>query len=207
MRRSRFARLITGLFVLGSMAGFVLVAPTPALATHPCLVNCRVHWDNYYMPWHFDSTINVTYPQFKTPTTSARNQWVNACCPDSPWYTVYNDAAANHVEVAYASNPNFLAYATYYWNGNTAYHWTKMVLGFDRRDVGLFYTGTGTPPSNRYDAWSAMAEEWGHAQNMNHFGSSCWTMSGTTPIGTTCKRILTTTEKTAAKEPYDLAHP
>lgn len=95
-----------------------------------------------------------------------------------------------------------------FYDGNADLHIISNYSAYSLTYVnqGAFYTGTGVPPSNQYDAWSAMAEEIGHGQNMNHFGSACYTMSGITPNGSTCKRVLTQQEIDAACEPYRLVH-
>ena len=81
-------------------------------------------------------------------------------------------------------------------------------FAWNRLRVDEFYKGIGDVPDDQLDAWSIAAEEWGHMQNMFHFGSSlCDTMDGSSEKGTDCNRTLIQPEKNAAQEPYDLMHP
>lgn len=183
-----------------------------ARADHPVLHTPRdVHWQNSHTLWHWGSNLNNNYPAFKTPTNKARHDtWASACCPDSQWHGHYDTSASNHINVSDCSDPGWVGCATTSYNGNAAHHMTLGRIFYDEPRVknNKFYTDTGTPPDTKYDAWSVAAEEWGHVQNMNHFGAnSCYTMYGQTTMGTTCKRWLVQRERDAAQEPYDAAHP
>lgn len=156
--------------------------------------------------------LDSNHPAFKEPSNKARRlTWIQACCPNSQWHTHFDTSAGNHVNVNNCSNPDFIACAITSYNGNQAHHMTEAKIYFDttRVENQRFYTAAGDDvPNNKFDAWSVAAEEWGHVQNINHFGpSNCDTMSGVTPEGTKCKRNLRAAEKEAAQEPYDLAHP
>lgn len=199
--------------VFATAIGFgstVLIAATPAYATHPVVLQPRnLHWQNSHTLWHWGSNLDTNHPGYKTPANKGRETWTQACCPDGQWHGHFNTSSTSHVNVQDCTNPDFIACVSLTYNGNTSLHLTQVRIWFDSQRVNnnKFYTGTGTPPSDKYDAWSAAAEEWGHAQNIDHFGSNCNTMSGVTPLGTTCKRNTNQTERASAQEPYDNAHP
>ncbi|MDQ4145976.1 MAG: hypothetical protein M3198_19960 [Actinomycetota bacterium] len=191
----------------------VVLSATPSLATHPVIHQPpNVHWRNSHTQWHWGANLDNNYPQFKTPTNKARTDtWTSACCPDSQWHAHYDTAFDNHVNVKDCSNPSAPGCAVTSYNGNSSLHMTLGTTWFDVDYVSQFYTGTGHPADNNtpneIDAWSVAAEEYGHVQNMHHFGSGCDTMSGFTEREKTCKRFLNSAEKSAAQEPYDSAHP
>jgi len=187
----------------------VVLAPTePAFASHPTIYDNRVHWSFGQMHYHYTSFLVNNFPQFQSPSENALHQWDYACCPGNPFAHLLDGNGASHIDVATPPNPNWLAFNSAFYDGNADLHMISNYSAYSLTYVnqGAFYTGTGVPPSNRYDAWSAMAEEIGHGQNMNHFGSACYTMSGFTPNGSTCKRVLTQQEIDAACEPYRLVH-
>jgi len=158
-------------------------------------------------------------------------QWTTATGPDSPWHTHEVESAPSHVDVVEIPDPNTLMDAQPIWYGDLNGppgaenpHFVSMRIRIDkaRADAGAFYTGTGTPAAGQIDAWSALAEEWGHVQNMDHFvppghedpdGPGLnpghlfdHTMSGETGEVQTYKRTLDATEKLAACMPYRQIH-
>jgi hypothetical protein len=201
-------------FVTAATIGFLIAAAlmvaTPAYATHPVVRQPRnLHWQNSHTLWHWGSNLDTNHPAYKNPSDNGRQTWTQACCPDGQWHGHFNSSSASHVNVQDCSNPDWIACYSLTYNGNVNLHLTQATIWFDSQRVSnnKFYTGTGSPPSDKYDAWSAAAEEWGHAQNIDHFGSSCNTMSGTTLLGTTCKRNTNQTERQSAQEAYDGVHP
>ena len=193
---------------------YAVLPLVPASAGHPVIWTPRsVHWRNSHTNWHWGDNLANNHPRFKDPTNAARNRtWEDACCPNSQWHGHFKTGADNHINVKDCDNPDHIACAITNYNGNNARHMTMAKIYFDTQRVNndRYFTGTGDGdvPNNKFDAWSVAAEEWGHVQNMHHFGSAnCDTMSGNTPEGTKCKRHLRDAEKDAAQEPYDLAHP
>lgn len=189
--------------------------PSGSYSCLPAYNDCRIHWSYASTYYHFTGAVTSTYSQFRDPSNRAVAQWTGACCPDSPWHTHYNTGSANHVDVKPTSDASYLAEAYVVWDGNLNAvggranpHFVSMEIRVDKRDVdaGAFYTGTGTPPPGQYDAWSAFAEEWGHVQNLGHFGAPESTMSGTVLPAATTKRFLNATEILAACIPYQQIH-
>ncbi len=201
------AALILGVLVI--VATFVTVGTQSAQATHPLWYNdARIHWQNFDVRYHFTSNLLNNYVAYQTPSNNARARWINATSPNSPWHTHYDSGAPNHVDVALAPIPSWLGFASLVYTANSSWHLSSTLVAWDSRDAdaGLIYTGSNVNiPNTQYDAWSIIQEEWGHAQNMNHFGTACRTMSGTTSLNETCKRGLIQAERTAACEPYE--HP
>lgn len=207
-------------------------SPTGSYACVSGYNDCRIHWRYANTLYHFSPNLKTNYPQFQEPSRRAVAQWTAAADPDSPWHTHEVETAPSHVDVADTDNPEALGDARVFWNGDLNGppgrenpHFVSMQIRIDKRDVdtGVFYTGTATPPSDKYDAWSVMAEEWGHVQNMGHFvpsghaSGACpgypnpghlfdHAMSGQTCPGQTHKRNLDATERLAACITYRQIH-
>ena len=129
--------------------------------------------------------------QMSSPTTKGANAWTNS--PVSAW--TYNKVTSSDNDVTMGSIDGAngaLAVTSTYVSGTT-------IIGFDfKYDSGEnWYTGTGTPASNQYDAWSTATHEFGHALGLAHTQSAfcplntyASAMCANQYAGTTWKRIL-----------------
>lgn len=191
----------------------VMLGSEYAGASHPCIFdagNCRVHWQDFQTNWHWGSNLEDHHDDFKSPSNNARvSTWQNACCPDSPWHTHFDTSAPNHVRTLFFSPTNAPGRAVVFYDGNASFHMNTAQVDFnhnffdnDSSQSDDAISRSGNPDSDQVDAWSVAAEEWGHVQNIGHFGVAARTMSGVTITGTTTKRNLVAAERTAACEPY-----
>lgn len=217
----RSARVSYRAITLASVfAAIVLAAyfssPPQARASHPTIYDNRVHWDFAAYYWHWGSTLEDHHTGFQLPANAAWwLTWQDACCPDSPWHTHYDTSAPNHIDTVFFTPTFVVGRAVPVYDGNAAFHMNTAQVHFNHyffdndgiSSDDAMYRGSGTPPSYQADAWSVAAEEFGHVQNMNHFGGSCDTMGGITVEGTTCKRSTNQAERNAAIEAYNLMHP
>lgn len=79
--------------------------------------------------------------------------------------------------------------------------------------TATWYTGTGTPSSTQYDAWSVWMEELGHIQMISHHTppgheghNHEHTVSGLTDLGSTTKRTPVAHEIQHACNAYRRTH-
>ena len=200
--------------LVGVFIAVLVAAVAPADASHPTIWDPKVHWNNASTDWHWGSALEDHHTDFKLPSDAAWwLTWRDACCPDSPWHPHYDTSAPSHVNTIFYT-PNTAGRAVTTYDGNSAFHMIKVQIDFNHQfydnvdqTVDVMYRGAGTPLFNQLDAWSVASEEWGHLQNIDHFGVSCDTMYHVTTVGQTCKRSTNPAERQAAIEGWELSHP
>lgn len=158
--------------------------------------NCRAHWQGADMRWHWDGHITVGHHEgHRQRFLSAKNRYVNSCCPDSPWHTHFDTSAPTHIEMRNAAVDSDVLGRGLVAREDSNDHIPSVRQLWLRHDIWelgtQWYTGTGIPGGNQIDAWSVWQEELGHAQNVSHYGGSCSiTMSGCTSRGDRAKRTF-----------------
>lgn len=159
---------------------------------------CRGHWRNSHMYYHWGNEIDDNHHAGHRERfhDAVRHGWVERSNPDSPWHKHKNSSAGTHVDMQNSSGPR-LGRGLVAQDDSNAHipRVLELWLRHDIADLQLpdgtdlsWYRGTGDVPNDQVDAWSAWAEEVGHAQNITHFTPSgadaCHvTMSGTTCVG------------------------
>lgn len=178
--------------------------------------NCKAHWQNSHMEYHWGNHISQAHHQgHRNRFQSAVNRYANTCCPDTPWHTHFNTAADTHPNMVNSSGGTLGIGRIAQEDSN--HHIPRVLALWLRHDIGelscsgnpcSWYTGTGTPGSRQFDAWSVWQEETGHAQNISHYGTSCSnaTMSGCTAPGTTGKRSFGNHLREHLCSPYRRVH-
>ena len=211
--------------LVGIFIAVLVAAVVPADASHQFTRDPRLHWNNASYDWHWGSNLDDHHFDFQLPSNAAWwLTWQAACCPDSPWHTHFNTSAGNHIDTVFFNLPPPLNAEVYgaavtVYDGNSLFHMNSAQVWFNHDNFDgdgnqsddLIYRGSGTPPSGQLDAWSIASEEFGHVQNLDHFGGTgCSggyrTMAGFMNPGQTCKRTTVQAEREAAIEGYELSH-
>lgn len=207
---------LVGIFIAVSVAAVV-----PADASHPTLEDVRVHWNEAGYYFHWGSALGGHHTDFELPANAAWwLTWRDACCPDSPWHTHFDTSAPNHVNTIYFSPTNAPGRVSWFYDGNALFHMNTAQFDFNHNYFDndssstddTMYRGSGTPPFYQVDGWSVASEEFGHVQNLDHFGGTgCAglgyrTMAGSMNPGQTCKRSTVQAEREAAIRGYELSH-
>ena len=204
--------------LVGVFIAVLVAAVAPADASHPTIWDPKVHWNDASTYWHWGSALEGHHTDFKLPANAAWwLTWQDACCPDSPWHTHFDTSAGNHVDTIYFMPESTVARAGRIYDGNASFHMNWASVEFNHnlfnnnatQTDDQIYRGAGSPPANsgQVDAWSAAAEEFGHVQNLNHFGGGCNTMGSIIYPQFICKRTTSEAEREGAIRGWELSHP
>lgn len=192
------------------IVGFVLLVflGTLGVMYHAFAYNFwGLHWHDEYTTFYYGSNLPAS---FKSPTWHAQQDTWDDGSP-SGFYFECNSNSSHRVYYGGIDGPGGVLAYTWYdkVSAHKGYHFTDCDFKYDAFE--FWHTDLSTPvPSDKYDAWSVAAHEFGHWLYLGHSNSSPDgqrpTMHERTLPGTFSNRTLSQDDKDGIWYIYEVWH-